>query len=128
MAVNMIEGEFCIFPQQTSIQKIKPVIYCKCCIGKFCFVNMEFKQHSEAKIYIVLWQRRGIIVYKHVLVQRKEENSEYNFLSQSSEAVRQRKIETGNYILIKSEALAEDFTIFEQNEKGIEEDPFDLVS
>ena len=53
------------------------------------------------------------IVYKHVLVKKKEENSEYNFLTQSSEAVRQRKIETGNYILIKSEALAKDFIIFE---------------
>ena len=84
---------------------------------------MELKQHSEAEIYTVLWQRRGIIVYKHVLVNKKEENSEYIFLSQFSEAVRQRKIETGKYILIKSEALAEDFIIFEQNEKGIEEDP-----
>ena len=57
--------------------------------------------------------RQQILVYKHVLVNKKEENSEYIFLSQFSEAVRQRKIETGKYILIKSEALAEDFIIFE---------------
>ena len=54
-----------------------------------------------------------MLVYKHVLVKRKEENSGYNFLSQFSEAVRQKKIERGNYIQIKSEALAEDFILFE---------------